>query len=131
MRRFIVSLSLISVVVLASCTTKIEYRGEEYPPTESVKVVTDAKELDRPFDVIGYLNAYAGDLVAKSGMQKKMIVMAKAKGADAIMFEDMGKTESAGGRDYAHSMGPMTDYQGNSDFARKEKRIRGILIKFR
>ena len=90
---------LIIVLCLSACT-KIDYIGEEYPPTTHVDLFFQMEDIEREHKVMGHLIATAGDGVSAEKMQKKMMEKAKEKGADAVVIMDFDKYQSGESTSY-------------------------------
>lgn len=82
--------TFIFVSFLFSCGMKLNYLGTSYAPTENVDVYVDQNAIKKSYTIVG--KGYAeGISISKKGyeiMQKKAILKAKEKGADAILFQD-------------------------------------------
>ena len=79
-------------VVLSSCGSHLNYLGSSYSPTKNVDVYVDASAIKHPYTIIGkgYME-YGAGVYSKSRIDKlqaKAIEKAKAKGADAVLFQD-------------------------------------------
>lgn len=77
---------VIPVLILASACTKLDYIGEEYPPTTHVDLFFSEDAVERDHKVMGHLIATADDFVSAEKMQKKMIKKAMEKGADGLVI---------------------------------------------
>ena len=83
--------SSIVLIVLSSCGSHLSYLGNSYTQTKNVDVFVDASAIKRPYTIIGKGYMEYGFSYSKSSidkMQQKAIEKAKAKGADAILFQD-------------------------------------------
>lgn len=83
--------SSIVLIVLSSCGSHLSYLGSSYTQTKNVDVFVDASAIKRPYTIIGKGYMEYGFSYSKSRidrMQQKAIEKAKAKGADAILFQD-------------------------------------------
>jgi methionine synthase I (cobalamin-dependent) len=78
---------------LASCTTT-EYFGKTYPPTQRVDVFFSTHDIRRNYEVMGQIRAEADEFVSLQAMQQQLMNEAMQKGADAILIEHVGKTET-------------------------------------
>jgi hypothetical protein len=80
------------LIAFYSCGSRLNYLGSSYTPSKNVDVYVDASAIKHPYTIIGkgYME-YGAGIYSKSRiekMQKKAIEKAKAKGADAILFQD-------------------------------------------
>ena len=72
------------VIPILGCT-KIDYIGEEYPPTDYVDIYFDEADVQHDFKIMGKLIATADDIVSAEKMLKKIREKAMAKGADGVI----------------------------------------------
>ena len=86
------------VVLLFLSCTKINYVGNSYNPTSNVEVFVDEGAIKRRYDVVGkgYVQSTT---TASEKIQTKAIEIAKQKGADAILIQDL----------FTYTMGLRTD----------------------
>lgn len=82
----------ILLIVFCSCGSHLNYLGSSYAPSKNVDVYVDASAIKHPYTIIGkgYMEYGVGGTVKNriDKMQTKAIEKAKAKGADAILFQD-------------------------------------------
>jgi hypothetical protein len=85
----------ILLIVFCSCGSHLNYLGSSYTPSRNVDVYVDASAIKKAYTVIGkgfmeygYMSwsAYGKSRIEK--MQKKAVEKARAKGADAVLFQD-------------------------------------------
>lgn len=73
-----------------SCGARLSYLGSSQTPTQTVDVYVDASAIERPYTIIGkgYMEygLHARERIEK--MQERAIEKARAKGADAVLFQD-------------------------------------------
>lgn len=81
-------------IFLAACVNT-DYVGESYAPTTSVDVFYSMDDVNRPHTVMGKIKASAMDGWDSEGMVLELKNQAMAKGADALVIEDV-HTESTG-----------------------------------
>jgi hypothetical protein len=79
--------------IFCSCGLHINYLGTVSETTDKVDVFVDAAAIRRPYTIIGkgYPDRFLGENT--KNLQPKAIKMAKQKGADAILFQDLYVTE--------------------------------------
>jgi len=127
------------LIVIASCT-KIDYVGEEYPPTNHVDLYFSMADAPTGYKVMGYIVASAPDMVSAEKMQKKMMEKARAKGADGLVIEGLQRYQAGSNTNYSESSTQKTDDKGktkistsgtSSTNAEEKKEIKGTLIKYR
>jgi len=125
-------------IILGSCT-KIDYIGEEYPPTTNVDMYFAEEDVAREHKVMGHLIATADDLVSAEKMQKDMKKKAMEKGADAIIILGMEKYQAGETTNYTETTEEGTTKKGNPKTTTKatstttteeKKQIKAILIKY-
>jgi len=74
------------IIILFSCSTRINYLGTSEPPTKHVDVFVDASAIKKPYTIMG--KGYQGLSTTMEVMQQKAINLAMEKGADAVLFQD-------------------------------------------
>lgn len=83
---------LFFIVTLSSCGSHLSYLGSSQTPTKNVDVYVDATAIKHPYTIVGkgYMEYGVGGFTKSriEKMQEKAIKKAKAKGADAILFQD-------------------------------------------
>ncbi len=78
---------LITIFVL-SCSPKINYIGDQYPPTSEVDIYYDMADVQKDFRTMGMLSANNSQntFLSLEDIKSKIIEDAKQRGADAIVF---------------------------------------------
>lgn len=129
---------LIIAIFLSACT-KIDYIGEEYPPTTHVDLFFDMDDVTREHKVMGHLIATADDMVSAEKMQKKMMKKAREKGADAIVITGFEKFRSGETTSYKETTEEGQTKKGNlkttttatsSTKVDEKKQIKAVLLKY-
>jgi len=137
MRKLLVLLPIL--IVIASCT-KIDYVGEEYPPTDHVDIYFSMADAPAGCRVMGYIVASAPDMVSAEKMQKKMMEKARAKGADGLVIEGIQRYQAGSNTSYSESTTQKIEDKGktktttsgsSSTSTEEKKEIKGTLIKYR
>lgn len=133
-------LAIVIVVLLClSACTKIDYIGEEYPPTTHVDLFFDMDDVTREHKVMGHLIATADDMVSAGKMQKKMIEKAKEKGADAVVIMEFDKYQSGETTSYKETTEEGKTKKGklkttttatSSTSVDEKKQIKAVLLKY-
>jgi hypothetical protein len=76
-------------MLLSSCRSSLEYIGAYFPPTENVDVFVSESAIKKPYDIVGKSvvpSEFAG--LRMERMQRRAIVKARQKGADAILIKN-------------------------------------------
>jgi len=129
---------LIIAISLSACT-KIDYIGEEYPPTTHVDLFFDMDDVTREHKVMGHLIATADDMVSAEKMQKKMMKKAREKGADAIVITGFEKYRLGETTTYKETTEEGQTKKGNlkstttatsSTKVDEKKQIKAVLLKY-
>lgn len=76
---------ILCLLVTVGCT-KIDYVGQEYPPTSYVDVYYAESDITRDYIVMGHVVASGNDFISTNKMQKKLIKKAREVGADAVII---------------------------------------------
>jgi hypothetical protein len=78
---------------LVGCTTT-DYFGKTYPPTQGAEVFFNPQDVRRSYEVMGEIHAKADDIISFQAMQRQLVSEAMQKGADAILIEHLGTTQT-------------------------------------
>jgi hypothetical protein len=92
MKRFFLLSALLSVLSLTGCVS-VNYIGESYPPTKSVKIYMDKKEIPWKYQIIGKAIATAPDDFTCGDIEGRLRDKACSKGANAILILSFRKVE--------------------------------------
>jgi len=131
-------LGVMLLLIMGSCT-KIDYIGDEYPPTSNIEMYFSEEDVTREHRVMGHLIATADDLVSAEKMQKAMKKKAMEKGADAIIILGLEKYQSGQTTNYTETTEEGTTKKGNpkttttatsTTSTDEKKQIKAILIKY-
>ena len=132
--------TVIALVLLClTACTKIDYIGEEYPPTTHVDLFFDMDDVTREHKVMGHLIATADDGVSTEKMQKKMMKKAREKGADAVVITYFDKYQSGETTKYSETTEEGKTKKGNtkttttatsSTTVTEKKQIKAVLLKY-
>ena len=129
---------LIIAICLSACT-KIDYIGEEYPPTTHVDLFFDMNDVTREHKVMGNLIATADDGVSSEKMQKKIMEKARQKGADAVVIMGFDKYQSGESTNYRETTEEGKTKKGkskttttatSSTSVKEKKQIKAVFIKY-
>jgi hypothetical protein len=103
-------LALAVIVLMIGCT-KIDYVGDEYPPTSHVDLFFDEDDVERDYKVMGHLVATADDYVSTEKMQEKILEEAQKKGADGVIILNLERYQA----------GESTTYKETTDTKETKK----------
>ncbi len=127
------------VLLCLSACTKIDYIGEEYPPTTHVDLFFDIDDVTREHKVMGNLIATADDGVSTEKMQKKIIEKAMKKGADAVVIMGFEKYQSGESTTYRETSEEGKTKKGtskttttatSSTSVKEKKQIKAVFLKY-
>lgn len=85
-------------IFLSSCTPTIHYFGDAYKPSANLDVFFDEKDVIKPYKVIGHMTHDTRINYDPEILQAEMEREARTKGADAIIYTQLGNdidTESS------------------------------------
>ena len=87
--------SVIAITLLCAGCVNTDYTGRTYAPTTSVDVYYNTGDVKRSYEVMGKIKAEAMEGWDSNAMIAELQNQAMAKGADAILIEDV-RTEVTG-----------------------------------
>lgn len=95
--------SVISIALLCTACVNTDYAGKTYAPTTSVDVYYSTSDIKKPYEVMGKIRAEALEGWDSNAMIAELQTQAKAKGADAIVIENVhtevtGSTSTTSGK---------------------------------
>ena len=96
-------LSVVALAVLCAACVNTDYVGKSYAPTTSVDVYYSMGDVKRPYEIMGKIKAEAMEGWDSNAMITELQKQAQAKGADAIVVEDVhtevtGSTTTTSGK---------------------------------
>ncbi len=112
---------------ISACVT-VDYIGKQYTPTTQVEMYFDEADIKKDFEVMGTMQAEAGEFINMETIQEKMMKKAREKGADAILIGDIEKKLS--GTDTQ----TRDDQRGgvySSTTTQEEKFVKAKLLKYK
>lgn len=127
-------LFVVLILLIAGCT-KINYIGEQYPPTTHVDMYFSEEDVEKEYKVMGHVEVIAGEFVDVDKMQKDLMEKAREVGADGVII--LGLDEYVTGQrsswsestvDKEHS---STTSGSTSSTPIKEKKIKSLFIKYK
>ena len=80
--------AIVLIVVFSSCSPRISYLGNTFPPTEKVDVFVDESAITREYTIVGKGYVRSVSYAVPESLQRKAISKARQKGADAVLFKD-------------------------------------------
>jgi hypothetical protein len=131
-------LTLLLLVTVTGCT-KINYVGDEYPPTAHVDIYYSPDDVGRDYKVMGHVVATGDELVSAGKMKKKLIKAARQKGADGVIILGLDSYIAGHSTTYKETTETKETLSGSkttttattSSDADETKEIRATLIKYR
>ena len=127
-------LALVLIVLVAGCT-KIDYVGEEYPPTTKVDLFFSMDNVELDYKIMGRVVASADDIVSAGKMQEKIMEEARKKGADAVVILGLERYQAGETTSFTESTttdGLKSSTTASSSTSVKEKKeIQGIFLKYK
>jgi hypothetical protein len=116
-------LFLISFLIF-SCTQSLPvYYGRTYPSTHNVDIFMCEADIKRPYEAMG--KVVYEELVSTSSerVQNNILTLAKTKGADAVVFEEV---------DLTHRVSkPLPGYELLSDSMVTMQVVKVLLVKYK
>lgn len=91
---FVRNLALGALALAVSGCATVDYVGETYAPTERTDMYFDAKDVPRPYKVMGQMTIDEDEYADSQAMQADMKKEAMARGADAVLFTGMQKIQT-------------------------------------
>jgi hypothetical protein len=87
-------LIFISLLLFTSCGNRVIYYGRQYPKTNGVALYFRESEVEEPFEVMGKATMEVSVRRHSEKIQRKFVKKAEAKGADALLFDDIELTNT-------------------------------------
>jgi hypothetical protein len=124
-------------LLLAACVTT-DYLGKSYAPTHHVELYYDEADITVPYEVMGEVRAEVDNALFFSSsekMQRKLIDIAREKGADALLvgrvaLRPRGETEY-GSEETTYKKGQGRSSSTTTTVVDEVKEIRAQLLKYR
>jgi hypothetical protein len=122
------------LALVVGCTN-IKYLGEHYPPTTHVDIYFDEADVERPFKVMGHVDASASEFVSTEDMQEDIMKKAREVGADGIIFTGLDERVVSERTDWNESTkekkGSTVTSGSASTSTSKETLIKAVFIKYK
>lgn len=133
-----IAVMYLAVMVLFIGCTKIDYIGEEYPPTSHVDLYFNEGDVEREYKVMGHLVATADDYVSTGKMQKKILEEAQKKGADGVIILNLDRYQAGESTTYKETTDTKETKKGTqstttattSTKVEEKKEIKATFIKY-
>ncbi len=130
--------AVVLLLSLAACT-KIDYIGEEYPPTDRVDMYFSEADIGLDYKIMGRMIATADDYVSSGKMQKKIMEEAKKKGADGVVILGLDRYQSGESHNYNETTETKEKKDGtktvtsatSSTEVSEKKKIEALFVKYR
>ncbi len=130
---------IIALLLLLAGCAKIDYIGDEYPPTKKVDLYYAETDVKLSYIVIGHIVASAGELVSMQKIRKELIKKARKVGADGVIIRGLDRyrgeptttykesttSENKGGKQIT------TTTSTASTSSEEIKEIKAVFIKYR
>jgi len=131
-------LPLLLLIIIVGCT-KIDYVGEEYPPTTHVDMFFSMDDIEQDYKIMGHVVASAEDIVSAEKMQKKIMEEARKRGADGVVILGLERYQAGSTTSYSESTTTKDTKKGSKSFTsassstnvKEKKEIKGTFIKYR
>lgn len=131
-------LSMVLILVIAGCT-KIDYVGEEYPPTTHVDLFFSMDDVEQDYKIMGHVVATADDIVSAEKMQKKILEEARKKGADGVVILGMERYQAGSSTSYSETTETKDTKKGTKSTTtattktdvEEKKEIKATFLKYR
>ncbi len=132
---------IVPVLLLLACAacTKIDYVGEEYPPTTNVDLYFAEADVERDYKIMGRVVATAEDYTGTSKMQDKIMEEACKKGADGVVILGLERYQSGESHTYKETTETENSKKGSKSTTtattktdiQEKKEITALFIKYR
>lgn len=110
---------ILALSLAAAACVSTDYTGIEYPPTDSVLVYYQLEDVERPYVVIGNLDAAAATWTEFETVERELAEDAMALGAHGLVIEG-ADLAGAGGPDPGERIGPFQYVRGPGGELRRE-----------
>lgn len=121
-------------IFFAGCT-KLDYIGEEYPPTNHVDLYFSVDDVEQDYKVMGHVLATAGEFVSSEKMQNDIKKKAMEKGADAVIIEGLNRYQTGESTSYHEETkekdGKVVTTASSNTSTEEKKEIKAVFIKYR
>jgi hypothetical protein len=79
---------VLSCFPILSCCPSVVFTGKSYPPTSHVDIYFHVADIKKSYKIIGKSEGRAWLLTDDDKIKKSMVVEAKRKGADGVVFTE-------------------------------------------
>ncbi len=128
------NLALAALVLFVSGCATVDYVGQTYAPTDHTDMYFDAKDIPRPYKVMGQMTLDEDEYTDSQKMQEDMKKEAMARGADAVLFTGLQKIQTgvvSNWQDTSKQKGKHK-YESGTSTSRieQQKEMTGSLLKY-
>jgi len=128
------NLTLCALVFFISGCATVDYVGDTFTPTNHVDMYFDAKDIPRPYKVMGHMTLDESEFADSQNMQEDMKKEAMARGGDAILFTGVQKIQTGvvtNWQDTGKTKGKHNYDTGTSTSqVQRQKEMTGSLLKY-
>jgi len=78
--------SLLLISLLIGCASTLHYTGKSYPTTTKIDIFISAKEIKKPYEVMGTVDAKMSQFADFNELMDKLNKEARKQGADAVLI---------------------------------------------
>jgi hypothetical protein len=133
------SYAIIALLLLTAACAKIDYIGDEYPPTQNVDLYYTETDVKLSYIVIGHIVASGGELVSMKKIRKELIKKARKVGADGVIIQGLDRYRGEPTRTYKESTTSeqkggkqiTTTISTESISSEEIKEIKAVFIRYR
>jgi len=122
-------------LIISACSDNIIYYGRSYSTTEKVDIYFREGDVTEPYEVMGKATFEVSAKKSSDKVQSKLMKQAQAKGADALVFDDIALTTTGtatggaaagtgGKRGFLGIFGSKTKYE-------RGQQIKATLLKYK
>ena len=130
---------LIALLVLSAGCARIDYIGDEFPPTQTVDLYYSENDVRPAYAVMGHITATGDALVSVDKLRKELIKKARAVGADGVIIHGLDRYRENPKTEYKETT--TTKDQGGttvstttattSTTTEEVKQIKAVFIKYK
>ncbi|UCD63621.1 MAG: hypothetical protein JSW34_12890 [Candidatus Zixiibacteriota bacterium] len=131
---------IFAAVLLFIACTKLDYIGEEYPPTDHVDMYFSEADIEVEYKIMGRILATAGDFISSEKMQKDIIEKAREKGADGVLILGLDRYTVTGPTTWSETTKSGEDDEGTtvttttgstSTESEDKKQVEALFLKYK
>lgn len=130
---------VVGLVLLILACTKLDYVGEEYPPTTHVDLFFSEADITVEYKIMGRVLATAGETISSENMQNKIMEKARQKGADGVLILGLDRYTETGSTTWSETTETeeddgktVTKTTGSSGTSTSDKKqIEALFLKYK